>query len=114
MSTTTKTTDLAPSMVKLMKSMQETGLHAPSISGIDWMEAMVEMGNEMLSFTAARIKEDVETQQKLMKAKEVTDVQKIQTAFFQKAMDDYAAEYAKLLEFGKTVIEKPQAHTVPV
>lgn len=114
MSTTEKTTDLAPSMVKLMKSMQETGFHAPSISGTDWMDAMVEMGNEIVSFTAARIKEDVDTQQKLLQAKEITDVQKIQTAFFQKAMDDYATEYAKLLEIGKTVLEKPQAHTVPV
>ncbi|SFT11121.1 Phasin protein [Sulfitobacter marinus] len=114
MSTTEKPTDLAPSMVKLMKSMQGNGLHAPSISGADWMEAMIEMGNEMLNFTADRIKEDVDTQQKLLKAKEITDVQKIQTAFFQKAMDDYAAEYARLLDIGKSLMDKPQAHTVPV
>ncbi|NOR29850.1 MAG: hypothetical protein GQ539_01995 [Sulfitobacter sp.] len=114
MNTTTKTTDLAPSMVKLMKSMQESGFHAPSISGADWMETMVEMGNEMLNFTATRIKDDVDTQQKLLQAKEIGDVQKIQTAFFQKAIDDYSAEYAKLVEMGKTLLEKPQAHTVPV
>ena len=59
---------------------------------------MTDMGSEMLSFIAARVEQDVQTQSALLQAEGVAEVQNIQAQFFQKAMDDYAADAGKLMK----------------
>ncbi|MCG3268536.1 phasin family protein [Yoonia sp. I 8.24] len=82
--------------------------------GTDWMETMTQMGNEVMEFVAARIKEDVQAQQELMQAKDFAEVQAVQAKFFQGAMDDYAAEFAKMMEIGTKGTSKTGAHATPV
>lgn len=93
--------DAASPMANLLEAMQATKLSP--MPQADWLERMADVGSEMLSFMAARVGEDVQTQHALMHAKGVAEVQHIQAQFFQKAMDDYAAETAKLVTMGKKI-----------
>ncbi|MCV2891901.1 phasin family protein [Lentibacter sp. XHP0401] len=103
MSKSNKPEDTASSVNNLMKTMQEAGFKPVQGFGTDWLEAMSNIGSEMLDFTAARIKQDVQTQHDLLHAKGLTEIQHIQAQFFQKAMDDYAAEAGKLMKMGKAI-----------
>jgi hypothetical protein len=102
-------------MTKTAKPTQaETILKAFPNFGTDWLEAMTKMGSETMDFVAARIKEDVQAQQELLQAKDFAEVQAIQTKFFKKAMDDYAAELSKMVEIGATAAPKEGRHATPV
>jgi hypothetical protein len=114
MTKTKKQDDLAPSMTKLMQTLQDASRQTMPGFGAGWMEAMTQMGTEMLEFTAARIKEDAQVQHDLMQAKGIVEVQQIQTQFFQKAMEDYSAESAKLMEMGKSFAPKDETNTLPI
>ena len=63
-----------------------------------WMEALSDMGAEMVSFVSDRIKEDVKTQHEILHCKNVAELQHIQAQFIQKAIDQYQAETGKLVE----------------
>lgn len=80
---------------------------APAVwMGTAWFESMAELGNEITSFVAERIKEDVQTQRALLHCKTVPEVQHLQAKFLQKAFDQYQTETGKLIEItGKMVVE---------
>lgn len=101
-----KTTQTPSPMTDLMNTMQAAGFKSMAGAGTDWMEAIAEMGSEMMRFTAERIKEDVEARHAILKAKDFAEAQHIQAQFFQKAMDDYRAETAKLVEMGQSMTAK--------
>jgi len=103
---TSETTSLLASMFEAMQATKFPT--APGI-GSEWIESVIQMGSEVLNFMATRVQQDVQMQHALMQAKGVAEVQHIQAQFFQKAMDDYAAESAKLLEIGRTIV--PDAET---
>ncbi|QCO57775.1 hypothetical protein EOK75_19020 (plasmid) [Pseudorhodobacter turbinis] len=103
MSNSGKTENTASTMVDLIKTMQEAGLKSMPFQGTDWLTAMADISSEVMNFTAARLKEDVNTQQALMQAKGLVEIQHIHAEFFQKTMDDYAAETAKLMRMGQTL-----------
>ena len=87
----------------LLEAMQAAKYTSMLGFGADWIESMTDMGSEMLSFIAARVEQDVQTQSALLQAEGVAEVQNIQAQFFQKAMDDYAAEAGKLMKIGQAV-----------
>ena len=98
-----------------MKSLQENGFGAVPEVGTDWFASIAAMGTEIMAFTAARIQQDLQMQQALLSAKGISEVQKIQMDFFQKAMEDYSTEINKLINI-KT---SPEArgtghHSTPV
>ncbi|WP_176695403.1 phasin family protein [Phaeobacter sp. B1627] len=99
-------------MPKTKETAEEAGIESIASFGTDWFEAMAEIGSEMLNFTAERIKQDLETQHELLSAKGIADIQRIQLQFFQKAINDYAAETAKLLEMSKS--RPPNHSSVPL
>lgn len=86
--------------------LQEAGLGSMMGVGTAWMEAMSDMGAEMVSFVAERIKEDVKTQHEILHCKNVADLQHIQAKFIQKAMDQYHAETGKLVEMTTSAFAK--------
>ncbi len=103
MSKNVKTEDVFSPAIDFMKTMQDAGFNAKPGFGTAWFEAISNMGTEMLDFVAERVKNDVQTQHNLLHAKDISEVQHIQAQFFQKAMDDYAAEMAKLMDMGKDI-----------
>ena len=101
-----KTTQTTSPMMDLMNTMQAAGFKTMAGTGNDWMETIAEMGSEMMRFTAERIKEDVEARHAILNAKDFAEAQHVQAQFFQKAMDDYRAETAKLVEMGQAMTAK--------
>ncbi len=109
MSKSDKPQDAAASVTNLMDAMQQAGFKSMPGFGTDLLETMADMGSEMLNFTAARVQRDVQTQHDLLQAKGLAEVQHIQAQFFQKAMDDYTAETAKLMDMQKALAPKMPA-----
>ena len=91
-------TPLEPSkIVEATTRLQMSGLGALNWLGTRWLEAMGDASAEWVGFLAERIGEDVRTQHALLHAKSFSEVQHIQAAFLQKALDDYRDETGKLL-----------------
>ncbi|MCV3271502.1 phasin family protein [Roseobacter sinensis] len=84
-----------------ISKLQEAGLGNMLGMSTAWVEAMGDMGAEVASFIAERIKEDVKTQHQILHCKNVGDLQQIQAEFIQKAMDQYQAETGKLVEMSR-------------
>ena len=72
-----------------------------------WMGALSDMGAEVMSFVAERIKEDVKTQHKVLHCKNMAELQHVQSEFLQKAMDQYQAETGKLMDMSTKAFNKP-------
>jgi phasin family protein len=97
-----------------IRDMQGAGFASASTMGSAWLEAMSDLGSEVLSFVAERVKEDVQTQHQLLHAKSLTEVQHLQAEFVQKAVDQYSAETGKLVELSKVAVAKlPAAKIMP-
>lgn len=92
---TTATEDTA---LHAITKLQQAGMG--NLMGINaaWIEALGDMGAEIASFVAERIKEDVQTQHEILNCKNVGELQNIQAAFIQKALEQYQAESGKLLD----------------
>ena len=59
-----------------------------------WLEIM----NESARFVTDRLQEDVATQQALLKCKTPAEVMQVQSAFFQKALEQYPDEAQRMFE----------------
>jgi len=81
-----------------LAQLQESGFGNMMGMSTAMMEAFSDMGAEVLSFVADRIKEDVKTQHEILHCKDVGDLQHIQAQFIQKAVDQYQEETGKLVE----------------
>jgi phasin family protein len=93
-----KSEDPVEAMKDSFFQMQQLGLSSMPWMGGDWMEKMSDMGNEVLQFVAKRVEEDVALQHKLMSAKNIQDLQKVQAEFIQTAINRYTEETGKLVE----------------
>jgi len=103
MTKSAKSAYAANPMASMMEAMQKAKFPAMPDFGTSWAESVADYGQEVLSFMAKRVAEDVQTQHALLHAKGIAEVQHIQAQFFQRVMDDYAAEAAKLMELGKSL-----------
>ncbi|MBE9636167.1 phasin family protein [Salipiger pacificus] len=64
------------------------------------VDTMLDIGAELQSFTADRVRADVATQHKMLHCKSPAELIHIQSAFFQKASEDYRAHWGRLAELG--------------
>lgn len=62
-----------------------------------WIESLADLGSEITTFVADRIREDVKTQHAILHCKSLAELQHIQAQFMQRAFDQYAAETGKLM-----------------
>lgn len=92
-----------------MTDAQAAGLGSFSWLGTKWVESMSNLGSEWLRFLAERVQEDTKTQHDLLHAKDISEIQHIQTKFLQKAMDDYQSETHKLVQFYADTMSDIQA-----
>ena len=96
----TKTTKEADTLTTAMARLEQAGFGDMMGMSKAWMEAVSDMGAEVVSFVADRIQEDVKAQRKMLQCKNMADLQHIQSEFFQKAVDQYQAETGKLVKMG--------------
>lgn len=99
MANKTKSAEETTSM-NALADLQKAGLGNMMGMSTAWMEAFSDMGAEVASFVADRIKEDVQTQHEILHCKNVADLQHIQAQFVQKAVDQYQDETGKLVKMG--------------
>lgn len=85
-----------------LMQMQTAGLGGFLQLNAAWVESLGDIGAEVTSFLAERIKEDVKTQHALLHCKDMNEAREIQARFIQKAIDQYQAETGKLVEMGMT------------
>lgn len=93
----------------VISEMQEAGLGSLAWLGADWARQMSDIGGEVMRFMADRIKEDVKTQHEILHAKDIVEVQAIQTRFMKETFEQYAAETGKLVEMSQDLVAKTQA-----
>lgn len=87
-----------------MKFLEDAGLGPMSWMGTAWLETMADMNSEVISFLADRIKEDVQTQHKLLHCTRPEDAQKAQLEFLEKAYVQYTVETGKLLKMSMDLL----------
>ena len=87
-----------------MAELQKAGFGSMAIFGAAWVESLSDLGAEVLSFVAERVKEDVKVQHELLHCKDIAQMQHIQAQFIQKAMDQYQAETGKLVEMSNSAL----------
>lgn len=98
----------AAKMANDVAAMQDQGVKAMSRMGLAWAEGLSDLGSEVLSFVADRIKEDVKTQHRILHCRNVAELQHIQAEFVQTAIDQYTAETGKLVKMGHDLYTPPQ------
>ena len=98
----TATTDTLGAMLKL----QEDSLAPLRRMGSLWLEASADMGVELATFLADRIREDVRTQHEVLHCKDPSKLQEIQTRFLETAFEQYSAETGKMVERSQHPIEQ--------
>ncbi|MBR9890532.1 phasin family protein [bacterium] len=64
----------------------------------DMVDAWLDLGSEMQSFYADRIRADVETQHKILHSRSPAELARIQAAFFRRAVSDYRAHMGRVTE----------------
>ncbi|MEY8098935.1 phasin family protein [Falsihalocynthiibacter sp. S25ZX9] len=79
--------------------------------GTAWFENLASLGNEITSFVAERIKEDVQTQHALLHCKSISEAQRLQAQFMQKAFDQYQVETGKLIEMSGEMAVKARPNS---
>jgi len=107
--TTAKET--ASSALNSMAELQKLGFGSLNWMGTAWLENMSDIGSELMSFLAERVKEDVKTQHAILHCNDATEMRKIQTEFMRKAVDQYTAETGKLVEMGNEFVSNAQSKT---
>ncbi len=92
------------SLVNAMTDLQRAGFGSVAWIGTAWLENMSDVGAELMSFVADRVKEDVKTQHEILACKDMAEVQKIQAKFMRKAIEQYTAETGKLVDMGNEML----------
>lgn len=102
--TQTQKTPDADAALSGLSQLQDAGFGQMLGMSSAWMEALTDMGAEVIAFMADRIKEDVKTQHEIMHCKNVTELQHIQAQFIQNAIDQYREETGKLVEMSSSAL----------
>lgn len=71
-----------------------------------WIESLGDLGSEVTSFVADRIREDVKTQHAILHCKSLAELQHIQAVFMQRAFEQYTVETGKLIEMSSEIAAK--------
>jgi len=90
-----------------LATLQSLGCNTMTSFGTAWVETLSEMGSEVLSFVADRIKEDVKTQHEILHCDDMTELQQIQARFVKNAIEQYTAETGKLVAMSQKVFPTP-------
>jgi hypothetical protein len=59
-----------------------------------------------VDFVSTRIRQDMETQQELLRCRNFDELREVQTRFLKTAMDQYAAESTRLMQLGSEVFAR--------
>ena len=104
-----KNESVDPAISASLADLQKIGFGNMTGFGTAWIEGMSDLGAEVLGFVANRVKEDVQAQHEMLHCKDLTELQKMQTKFVKKAIEQYTAETGKLVDMSNSVISNAVA-----
>lgn len=61
------------------------------------LKAWSDLGAEVMEFAASRIQQDMEAQKAMLACKSPQDLQKVQTDYYSKALEDYRAQIQRAM-----------------
>lgn len=85
-------------------TLQAYGFDRMTDMGTAWLDTLNQMGGEVTSFVADRIREDLKTQHRLLHCKDIRELQEIQAEFIQTAIRQYQAESGRLVEMSRKML----------
>lgn len=95
--TKTKTTPLS--------GLATAGMEPLTSVGRAFIEGWVEASGEIAAFLGRRIQSDIDLQRQILQCRDPAELVRIQTAFVEKAVEDYRAETGKLARIGHAMRE---------
>jgi hypothetical protein len=96
----------ADKVIDTVTHTQQEALQAMEVAGTTLLTGLNEMQREIADFVAKRIREDMETQQDLLRCRNLDDVRAVQTRFFRNAMEQYSAETTRLMKLGSDLMAR--------
>jgi hypothetical protein len=70
------------------------------------LTGLTEMQKEIAEFVSERIRQDLETQQDLLRCRTLDDVREVQSRFFRTTLDQYSTEATKLMQLSAEVFTR--------
>ncbi|MEM8956513.1 MAG: phasin family protein [Pseudomonadota bacterium] len=86
--------------------LQKAGLGPLAASGTAWSDGVQQYFQEMSRFLTMRFEKDVETQKQVLACRDPEELRGIQAKFIQEALSDYHEETSRLMEIGRTYLDK--------
>ena len=74
--------------------------------GATLLTGVVEMQKEVAGFVSGRIRQDLETQQELLRCRTFDELRKVQSRFFRTTLDQYSAEATRLMQHSTEVFRR--------
>ena len=81
-------------------STQRQAVESMERASASMLTGVAEMQKEVAGFISGRIRQDLETQQELLRCRTLDDVREVQGRFLRTTFDQYSAEATKLIELG--------------
>ena len=96
----------ADTVIDTVTATQQEAMQTMESARSAMMEGMSRVQREIADFVSERIRQDMETQQALLRCKTLDEVRDVQSGFFKTAMDQYAAEATKLMKLGTEIVAR--------
>jgi hypothetical protein len=90
----------ADAVIDSVTVSQQQALQTMESAGAAMFEGVARVQREIADFVSERIRQDMETQQELLRCKSLDEVRVLQARFFKTAMDQYSAEATRLMRLG--------------
>jgi hypothetical protein len=85
---------------------QQQAMQSMEAAGQAMMDGVTKLQKELVDFVSERIRQDVETQQAMLRCRSFDDMRDLQTRFFQTAVDQYSAEANRLMKLGSEIVQR--------
>ncbi len=95
----------------VLQQIEDAGLGPLRWMGTNWIEAFADLNAEVVSFVADRVREDVQTQHKILHCKTADELQQTQVEFLEKAYSQYTAETGKLIRMSMDMLPGAKSRT---
>jgi hypothetical protein len=85
-------------------ALQQEAVETVEHAGATLFEGVGRVQQEIAQFVSTRVREDLETQQQILRCRSLDDLREVQFRFVKTAMDQYSAETARLMKLGSEIM----------
>ena len=82
---------------------QQQAVESIERASASMLAGVAEMQKEVAGFVSGRIRQDLETQQELLRCRTLDELRQVQSRFFRTTLDQYSAEATKLMQLSTGV-----------